>query len=189
MIDRQLIRFDIISFRPVTSAIRAWRATIRFPTARKPQHSFPRWQLTDLGHVCDVVAPTMIPKRSMGAVRVGSASSLLCRGDIGKRRLWLPLCAWEKSPLPVCSTALWMARASVPMSSNGRGVWDIPPDVKIIKGHGGTPPASSTASTYHRTIIRIRCSMKRWSCWSGNECWFPDMVSARIRRPLVTPLA
>jgi transposase len=50
-------------------------------------------QLTDLGHVCDVVAPTMIPKRSGDRVKTNRRDSvtlvkLLHAGEL--RAIWVP---------------------------------------------------------------------------------------------------
>jgi transposase len=50
-------------------------------------------QLTDLGHVCDVVAPTMIPKRSGDRVKTNRRDSvtlvkLLRAGEL--RAIWVP---------------------------------------------------------------------------------------------------
>ena len=50
-------------------------------------------QLTDLGHICDVVAPTMIPKRSGDRVKTNRRDSvtlvkLLRAGEL--RAIWVP---------------------------------------------------------------------------------------------------
>src|SRR6476659_9183649 len=63
-----------------------------FATRRPTGYGLHR-QLTELGHVCDVVAPTMIPKRSGDRVKTNRRDSvalvkLLRAGEL--RAIWVP---------------------------------------------------------------------------------------------------
>jgi hypothetical protein len=99
------------------------------------------------GRIDETGAATNMTRR-YGRYPRGRRLLFLLSGNFAKRRPSLQLCRWAKLPSTACSTAAWMARVSVPISSNA----STRPYVKAISSSSTvSQPQSGRHQTPHRS--------------------------------------